>query len=199
MHSMHKTVFEIKNPRCVLISVGYIDKILKDQLLWEQEVGGSNPLAPTSLRFWTEWKTKAAASKPKSKTGHYHGALPKLRLGAPIHPNVIKRLAGMKFYYTYILQTQKSPDRFYIGFTENLESRLKSHNRGENPHTSKYRPWRIKTAIAFSDRQRAIDFEEYLKTPSGRAFSKKRLWSPLQAFQVPYRYPTPLQKVPSIL
>jgi predicted GIY-YIG superfamily endonuclease len=81
----------------------------------------------------------------------------------------------MKFYYTYILQSQKSPDRFYIGFTENLESRLKSHNRGENPHTSKYKPWRIKTAIAFSDRQRAIDFEEYLKTPSGRAFSKKRL------------------------
>ena len=71
--------------------------------------------------------------------------------------------------------TGKTPDRFYFDFTENLESRLKSHNRGENPHTSKYKPWRIKTAIAFSDRQRAIDFEEYLKTPSGRAFSKKRL------------------------
>lgn len=96
----------------------------------------------------------------------------------------------MKFFYTYILQTQKSPDRFYIGFTENLESRLKSHNRGENPHTSKYKPWRIKTAIAFSDRQTAIDFEEYLKTPSGRAFAKKRLWFPLKAFQVPYRYLT---------
>jgi hypothetical protein len=44
---MHKRVFEIRDPRCVLISVGYIDEILKDQLLWEQEVGGSNPLAPT--------------------------------------------------------------------------------------------------------------------------------------------------------
>jgi predicted GIY-YIG superfamily endonuclease len=55
----------------------------------------------------------------------------------------------MKFYYTYILQTQKSPDRFYIGFTENLESRLKSHNRGDNPHTSKYKPWRIKKALDY--------------------------------------------------
>ena len=81
----------------------------------------------------------------------------------------------MKFYYTYILQSQKSPDRFYIGYTEHLETRLKSHNRGENPHTSKYKPWQIKTAIAFSDRQRALEFEEYLKSPSGRAFSKKRL------------------------
>ena len=64
---------------------------------------------------------------------------------------------------------------YYTDFTEDLDSRLQSHNRGDNPHTSKYKPWRIKTAIAFSDRQKAIDFEEYLKTPSGRAFSKKRL------------------------
>jgi predicted GIY-YIG superfamily endonuclease len=79
------------------------------------------------------------------------------------------------FYHAYILQSQKNPDRFYTGFTEDLESRLKSHNRGENPHTARYIPWRIKTAIAFSDRQRALDFEAYLKSPSGRAFAKKRL------------------------
>jgi hypothetical protein len=33
----------------------------------------------------------------------------------------------------------------------------------------------VKTAIAFHDRQKALNFEEYLKTPSGRAFAKKRL------------------------
>jgi hypothetical protein len=44
-----------------------------------------------------------------------------------------------------------------------------------NPHTAKHRPWRVKTAIAFTDRQRALDFEKYLKSPSGRAFAKKRL------------------------
>ena len=80
----------------------------------------------------------------------------------------------MRFYYTYILESTKYPDRFYTGFTEDLESRLKSHNQSNNPHTSKYRPWRIKTAIAFTDRQKAIDFESYLKSPSGRAFAKKR-------------------------
>jgi len=81
----------------------------------------------------------------------------------------------MKFYYVYIIETGKSPKRYYTGFTEDLESRLKSHNQGSNPHTSKYRPWRIKTAIAFADRQKAIDFEEYLKSSSGRAFAKKHL------------------------
>ena len=48
-------------------------------------------------------------------------------------------------------------------------------NAGEVAHTSKFRPWRIKTAVAFTDRQRAGEFERYLKTASGRAFAKKRL------------------------
>jgi predicted GIY-YIG superfamily endonuclease len=81
----------------------------------------------------------------------------------------------MKFYYTYILQSEIKPDRFYTGFTEELERRIKSHNQGNNPHTSRLKPWRIKTAIAFTDREKALDFEEYLKTSSGRAFAKKRL------------------------
>jgi len=33
----------------------------------------------------------------------------------------------------------------------------------------------LKTAIAFIDRKKALQFEEYLKTASGRAFAKKRL------------------------
>jgi hypothetical protein len=39
----------------------------------------------------------------------------------------------------------------------------------------KYTPWRIKTAMAFTDRKKALDFEAYLKSASGRAFAKKRL------------------------
>lgn len=79
------------------------------------------------------------------------------------------------FHYVYILQSEKDTKRYYTGFTDNLENRFRDHNSGKSPHTAKLRPWRIKTAIAFSDRNRAIAFEEYLKTPSGRAFSKKRL------------------------
>ncbi|NOZ69359.1 MAG: GIY-YIG nuclease family protein, partial [Deferribacteres bacterium] len=41
--------------------------------------------------------------------------------------------------------------------------------------TSKYKPWHIKTSIAFTDRKKALDFESYLKSASGRAFAKKRL------------------------
>lgn len=79
------------------------------------------------------------------------------------------------FYYVYILQSEKFPDQFYTGFTEDLDSRFSGHNGGKNTHTMKFRPWKIKTAIAFSDREKALEFESYLKTASGRAFAKKRL------------------------
>jgi len=81
----------------------------------------------------------------------------------------------MNFAYVYILQSFSTPEHFYVGFTEDLRARLQRHNAGEVPHTAKFRPWRIKTAIAFTDRNRALQFERYLKTASGRAFARKRL------------------------
>jgi predicted GIY-YIG superfamily endonuclease len=75
----------------------------------------------------------------------------------------------------YILQSQKIPNHFYIGKTDDLKKRLIRHNAGEIPSTADFRPWRIKTAIALTDRPQAAKFERYLKTGSGRAFAKKRL------------------------
>ncbi len=81
----------------------------------------------------------------------------------------------MDFTYVYILQSEAGLARFYTGLTDDLKDRLRRHNAGEVPHTAKFKPWRIKTAIAFGDRQRASAFEKYLKSASGRAFAKKRL------------------------
>ncbi len=81
----------------------------------------------------------------------------------------------MEFSYVYNLQSEQRPEHYYVGMTEDLRARLKRHNAGEVPHTAKFRPWHIKTAIAFTHRERAVQFERYLKTASGRAFAKKRL------------------------
>ena len=81
----------------------------------------------------------------------------------------------MDFIYVYILQSQTRTAHFYVGLTDNLKDRLRRHNAGEVAHTAKFMPWQIKTAIAFSDRERAATFEKYLKSSSGRAFAKKRL------------------------
>jgi len=80
----------------------------------------------------------------------------------------------MTFYYIYVLESVAG-GKFYVGFTEDLEARLNTHNAGQVSHTSKHRPWRIKTAIAYTDREKALAFERYLKSSSGRAFAKKRL------------------------
>jgi predicted GIY-YIG superfamily endonuclease len=79
------------------------------------------------------------------------------------------------FFYVYILRSEVAPEAFYVGFTGDLRARLKTHNSGQVSHTAKFRPWRIKTAIAFTDRPCANEFERYLKSASGRAFAKKRL------------------------
>ena len=87
----------------------------------------------------------------------------------------LRRINPVSFLYVYILQSESDPESFYVGSTEDLKNRLLKHNAGEVPHTSKLRPWRIKTAIAFTNEPQARNFERYLKTASGRAFAKKRL------------------------
>ncbi|ABD85977.1 GIY-YIG nuclease family protein [Rhodopseudomonas palustris] len=76
--------------------------------------------------------------------------------------------------YVYILESLDS-EHFYVGIADDLRARLAKHNAGEVPHTSKFKPWRLKTYIAFSDEDKAVAFEQYLKSASGRAFAKKRL------------------------
>ena len=77
--------------------------------------------------------------------------------------------------YVYILQSEQSAEHFYTGITDDLDARLSKHNSGEVTHTSQYRPWRIKSFVAFTDDTRAFAFEKYLKSASGRGFAKKRL------------------------
>jgi putative endonuclease len=61
-----------------------------------------------------------------------------------------------RFFYVYILESGSVRPHYYVGFTENLKGRLKHHNSGGDPHSAKYRPWRIKTAVAFTDRDQAL-------------------------------------------
>jgi predicted GIY-YIG superfamily endonuclease len=81
--------------------------------------------------------------------------------------------ADSQFNYVYILVRQSHPDRHYTGCTTDLAERLAAHNAGRCPHTSKFVPWQIETAIAFRCREKAAAFEHYLKSGSGRAFAVK--------------------------
>jgi len=76
-------------------------------------------------------------------------------------------------YYVYILKLQKSS--FYIGFTSNLEQRLKEHLNGEVDSTKNLRPVKLIFYAAFCSKIKALSFEKYLKSSSGFAFRNKRL------------------------
>jgi putative endonuclease len=69
----------------------------------------------------------------------------------------------------------KFKDESYVGLTDDLRARLAAHNAGNSQHTSKYRPWRLVTYLAFADEPKTVEFERYLKSASGRAFANKRL------------------------
>ncbi|MBT8370807.1 MAG: GIY-YIG nuclease family protein [Deltaproteobacteria bacterium] len=79
-------------------------------------------------------------------------------------------------HYVYLIKSASHPDQKYIGITSDLKERLKTHNEGRSPHTSKFKPWKLITYLAFSDESKAVDFEQYLKSGSGHAFANKRLW-----------------------
>ena len=77
------------------------------------------------------------------------------------------------FFYVYILVDVATGSHHYVGSTQDLPARLAKHNAGEVPHTSKFRPWRIETAIAFDSKEKAAAFEQYLKSGNGHAFAKR--------------------------
>ena len=73
----------------------------------------------------------------------------------------------------YILQSLCHPQKYYVGVTTQPMLRLTDHNAGHNFHTAKYRPWKLTVCVAFDDHNRAVQFERYLKSGSGRAFAKR--------------------------
>jgi len=76
-------------------------------------------------------------------------------------------------YYVYILKL--SNDTYYTGITDNLTERIRRHNKGDVPHTKKFRSVELVSYVALRSKNRALEFEKYLKSGSGIAFRNKRL------------------------
>ena len=86
-------------------------------------------------------------------------------------------MGGMKKRYVYVLRSTVRPDKVYVGVTYDLDHRLEEHNSGSQIYSRRYAPWELVTWIMFTDPKLAARFETYLKTPSGKAFLRKRLVS----------------------
>jgi putative endonuclease len=92
------------------------------------------------------------------------------------HPLVL-RSVFFPFETRNVLHLRNSKRRFsratLSGHALDLKVRLAEHNQGKCPHTSKYKPWRIKFYAAFETLELAQAFERYLKSGSGHAFAKR--------------------------
>lgn len=76
-------------------------------------------------------------------------------------------------FYVYILKSLSFPNKYYTGYTTDLKKRILKHNYGEVPSTTKFKPWELYCYFAFQTKEKAMAFEKYLKTHSGRAFASK--------------------------
>ena len=73
----------------------------------------------------------------------------------------------------YVLKSASPRAHYYIGPTHDVPARLADHNAGRCPHTARYCPWQLHVVIELPNEQRAVAFERYLKSGSGRAFAKR--------------------------
>ena len=77
-------------------------------------------------------------------------------------------------YYVYILKLNNKD--LYTGFTDNLKRRTEEHSCGKVKTTSKNLPVRLVWYCSFFGKNKALEFEKYLKSSSGFAFRNKSFW-----------------------
>jgi len=84
----------------------------------------------------------------------------------------LRRDKSANMYYVYSL---KCKDGYYIGCTNDLKERLERHKKRQVKATSDRLPIELVWYVAFKEKNIAFNFEKYLKSGSGRAFTKKHL------------------------
>lgn len=78
------------------------------------------------------------------------------------------------FYYVYVLRSLKD-GLFYIGYSEDLKTRVADHNSGKNLSTKNRRPLELIFYEAFPNKLDALNRERYFKTTKGKAVLKEML------------------------
>jgi putative endonuclease len=75
-------------------------------------------------------------------------------------------------WYVYFLELRNND--IYVGSTDDLRRRFKSHQSGNVASTSKLLPATLRSYVAVTDEKTARTLERYFKSGSGKAFAKKR-------------------------
>jgi len=74
----------------------------------------------------------------------------------------------------YVIRSLKD-GRCYVGMSEDVAKRLKTHNSGKVTSTKSRRPFELIYTQECSDRASARNLEKYLKTSAGKRWLNKQL------------------------
>ena len=82
-------------------------------------------------------------------------------------------------HYVYVLKSEKDHE-LSVGYSEDLQERVRAHNAGEVPATRPRRPLRLVFYEAYGAKSDAKRREQYLKTSKGSATLRLMLRDTLQ-------------------
>ncbi|MCX5859533.1 MAG: GIY-YIG nuclease family protein [Proteobacteria bacterium] len=77
-------------------------------------------------------------------------------------------------YYVYVLLSLKD-NKFYTGYSENLEKRIAAHFEGQVPITKNRRPFKLIYYEGCLNQKDALHREKYLKTTWGKRYLRNRM------------------------
>jgi putative endonuclease len=77
-------------------------------------------------------------------------------------------------FWVYVLYSKKDK-KLYIGYTQDLNKRLKEHTSGQVTSTKQRRPFKLVYIEACTNQKDALRRENYFKKSGGRVFLSKRL------------------------
>ena len=76
------------------------------------------------------------------------------------------------FYYVYVLISKKDGST-YVGYTNDINRRIKEHNNGNVESTRNKKPFELIYFEGYKNNKLSINREMYLKTGWGRNYIKK--------------------------
>ena len=72
-------------------------------------------------------------------------------------------------FYVYLIQSEVDAS-FYIGYTSNLELRIKQHNNGESTYSRRKKPWKLVYSEELENKTSALKREKFLKKQKNKDF-----------------------------
>jgi len=66
-------------------------------------------------------------------------------------------------YYVYMLKTLNKTNITYVGYTNNLNKRIKLHNSGKGAKFTRGRKWKLIYKEKYNTKSQAISREYYIK------------------------------------